>query len=233
MILRSHGAARPGYTVAAMIRGVLFDLDGTLADTERLHWRAYGQVLEEFGVRIGLDEYRREFIARGGGPEYACRTYRLPISADELRARKVGPYRALIDAHVDPLPGAVEALRRLHADYRLAVATNSPRDEATLILGHLGAGALLHALVPREAYGKPKPAPDAYLTAAAEVGLSPAECVVVEDTPRGLAAGLAAGMRAIVVPTDLTADADFTGATRRIASLHELTPALLADLDRG
>ena len=216
-----------------MIQGVLFDLDGTLADTERLHWRAYGQVLEEFGVRIGLDEYRREFIAKGGGPEYACRTYRLPISPDELRARKVAPYHALIAAHVDPLPGAVEALRRLRDGYRLAVATNSSRDEATLILRHLGAEGLLHALVPREAYGKPKPAPDAYLTAAAAVGRSPAECVVVEDTPRGLASGLAAGMRAIAVPSDLTADADFTGATRRIASLYELTPALLAELDGG
>jgi HAD superfamily hydrolase (TIGR01509 family) len=231
MILRR--AAPPGYTGAAMIRGVLFDLDGTLADTERLHWRAYGQVLEEFGVRIGLDEYRREFIAKGGGPEYACRTYRLPISPDELRERKVAPYRALIDAHVDPLPGAVEALRRLRADYRLAVATNSSRDEATRILGHLDARALLHALVPREAYGKPKPAPDAYLTAAAEVGLAPGQCVVVEDTPRGLVSGLAAGMRTIVVPSDLTADADFPGAARRIASLHELTPALLAELDGG
>ncbi len=214
-----------------MIRGVLFDLDGTLADTERLHWRAYGQILREFGVEMGMEEYRRHFIAAGGGPEYACRTYALPISADELRARKYVPYRALIEAGVTPLPGAVQALRRLHDGYRLAVATNSPHDEATLILGQFGAAGFLHALIAREAYARSKPAPDAYLAAATALGLSPSSCVVVEDTPRGLGAGLAAGMRAIVVPSDLTADADFTGATRRIGSLDELTPALLAELD--
>lgn len=214
-----------------MIRGVLFDLDGTLADTERLHWQAYRGLLLEFGVDIGLEEYRRHFIAAGGGPEYVCRTYTLPISPAELRERKARPYRALIAAGVRPLPGAIGALERLHAEYRLAVATNSERVEAETILDQIGATRLLHAVVPREAYARAKPAPDAYATAAATLGLAVAECAVVEDTPRGLTAGRSAGMPVIVVPSELTADADFTGATRRIASLVELTADLLAGLD--
>jgi HAD superfamily hydrolase (TIGR01509 family) len=215
-----------------MTRGVLFDLDGTLADTERLHWSAYRHVLLELGVDVGLEEYRRHFILRGGGPDYACAAYRLPIGPDELKARKALPYRALLrDGPIRPLPGAREMLERLHGGHRLAVATNSVRDEAELILGALDFDGLLDAVVAREDYELAKPRPDAYLAAAAALGLAPAECVVVEDTPRGLEAGLAAGMWVVVVPTDLTADGDFTGATCRLGGLEELTPELLAGLD--
>jgi beta-phosphoglucomutase-like phosphatase (HAD superfamily) len=107
------------------------------------------------------------------------------------------------------------------------VATNSVRGEVELILGSLGLLPLLDAVVTREDYANAKPAPDAYLTAAARLGLRPDECVVVEDTPRGLRAALAAGMRAVALPNELTADNDFSGCTRQLAHLDELTPDLL------
>jgi len=97
-------------------------------------------------------------------------------------------------------------------------------------MGHLGFGHLLDAVIAREDYARPKPAPDAYLAAAAALGLTPAECVVVEDTERGVRAGLAAGMRVIGVPSDLTYDNDFSGCARRLTALDELTPVLLSEL---
>ena len=87
-----------------MIRGVLFDLDGTLADTEPIQWRSYRQVLEPFGVDIGMEEYRIRWIAADGGAEYACERYRLPIDVAELRRRKTVAYRALIAEGVAPCP---------------------------------------------------------------------------------------------------------------------------------
>jgi HAD superfamily hydrolase (TIGR01509 family) len=211
-----------------MIRGVLFDLDGTLADTERLQWQAYRTVLLEHGVDVGIEEYRVRWIAVDGGPEYACRTYELPFTPLELRARKAEVYRTLIRRGVAPMPGARAALERLHPTHRLALATNTVRAEVAVILGHLGMAAHLHATIAREDYDRPKPAPDAYLAAAAALGLAPDECVVVEDTQRGLASGLAANMAVIAVPSDLTRDNDFTGAVAVVSSLDELTPALLA-----
>ena len=211
-----------------MVRGVIFDLDGVIADTERLQWQAYRRVLGELGVDIGLEEYRRHWIAGGFGPEYACRTYALPIGPDELRARKAPVYAALLHQGVTPCPGALEALRRLRPTHRLGLATNTVHAEVTFILERLGVARLLHAVVAREDYLRPKPAPDAYLAAAAALGLAPDECAVVEDTERGLRAALAARTRAIALPSDLTFDNDFTGAACRLAHLDELTAELLA-----
>ncbi|HUE30747.1 MAG TPA: HAD family phosphatase [Verrucomicrobiae bacterium] len=213
-----------------MVRGVIFDLDGVLADTERLQWQAYRRVLGDYGVDVGLEEYRRHWIAGGFGPEYACRTYALPIGPDELRARKAPAYAALLREGVVPCPGALDALRRLRATHRLGLATNSARAEVAFILERLGAAVFLHATVAREDYARPKPAPDAYLAAAAALGLAPGECAVVEDTERGLRAALAAGTRAVALPSDLTFDNDFAGAARRLAHLDELTAELLASI---
>jgi HAD superfamily hydrolase (TIGR01509 family) len=214
----------------AVIAAIFFDLDGTLADTERVHWQSYRAVLLDYGVDIGLEEYRRHFIAADGGPEYACRTYGLPITADEVRARKGRLYRAHIAAGVPPMPGAREALERLGRSRALAVVTNTVREDAAVITRHLGLDGFLRTVIVREDYPRSKPAPDAYLRAAAALDLSPSECVVVEDTARGLGAGLAAGMRVIAVPSDLTFDNDFTGAVCRLPGLDALTDELLASL---
>ena len=116
------------------------------------------------------------------------------------------------------------------AHYRLAIATNSMRVEANLVLGHLGIAPRLEAVVAREDYAEAKPAPDAYRAAAAALGLPPSDCVVIEDTARGVRSGVAAGCIVVAFATPLTFDNDFTGAAARIASLDELGPALLRDL---
>ena len=187
-------------------------------------------MLLEYGVDMGLEEYRRHFIAADGGPEYAVRTYALPITPTEVRERKGALYRALIEPAVEPMPGARAALERLGRARPLAIATNTVRADAAIITAHLGIDALLRAVIVREDYARSKPAPDAYLAAAATLGLSPSRCLVVEDTARGLGAGLAAGMRVIAVPSDLTFDNDFTGAAHRLPDLDALTEDVLAAL---
>ncbi|HWP64377.1 MAG TPA: HAD family phosphatase [Candidatus Limnocylindria bacterium] len=215
-----------------MIRAVLLDFDGTLVDTERLQWTAYEQALAPFGVHVGLDEYRRHFIRAAGGSDWVCRRYALPVAPDELRARKAAAYRALIPAGVRPCAGAGELLQRLAGRRLLAVVTNSVRAEVDVILAHLGWTHGFDAVIAREDYVHAKPAPDGYLVAAARLGCAPHECVVVEDTERGVRAGLAAGMRVVAVPSDLTYDNDFSGCVRRLDSLTSLTETLLDQIDR-
>jgi HAD superfamily hydrolase (TIGR01509 family) len=213
-----------------VIRGVVFDLDGTLADTEPLQWAATRHALLEFGVDVGVEEYRRNWIAVAGGAEYACRTYALPVSPEELRERKSRRYRELIAAGVPARPGARAALERLRGVYALALATNSTRAETDVVLARTGLGGRFDAVVAREDYARRKPAPDAYLAAARGLGLAPAACVVVEDTSRGVASAVAAGCVAVAVPNELTTDNDFTGAACRLPGLDALTVALLQSL---
>jgi HAD superfamily hydrolase (TIGR01509 family) len=214
-----------------MIRAVLLDFDGTLVDTEPLQWRSYQRALAPFGVVVGLEEYRRHFIRAAGGSDWACRRYALPVAPDELRERKAIEYAALIPADVRPCGGAETLLERLRGRRRLAVVTNSVRAEVDAILAHLGWTAAFDGIVSREDYGRAKPAPDGYLEAARRLGCIVRDCVVVEDTERGVRAGLAAGMPVVAVPSDLTYDNDFTGCVRRIESLSQLTETLLDEID--
>src|SRR4029079_18986256 len=103
---RSAASRRGTEARAPAVPGVLVDSAGVLADPEPLHWAAYREVLLELGVDVGIEEYRRRFISPGGGPEYACEPYRLPLTADELRARKLPRYLALLRRGVPPRPGA-------------------------------------------------------------------------------------------------------------------------------
>jgi len=213
------------------VGGVCFDLDGTLVDTERLQWQAYRNVLAAYGADLDLDTYRRQFIAVAGGAEWACRRWTLPLDAAALRARKATVYRDLIAAGAPAMPGARTCLERLHGGWPLAVVTNSTRAEAAVLLAALDLDSLLDAVVAREDHAGAKPAPDAYLAAAAALGRTPAECVAVEDTPRGVRAARAAGLRVVAVPSELTADQDFSDATRRVDGLDALTPAFLRALE--
>jgi HAD superfamily hydrolase (TIGR01509 family) len=214
-----------------MIRALLLDFDGTLVDTEPLQWTAYRRTLEPFGVPVGLEEYRRHFIRAAGGSEWVCRRYALPIAPEELRERKAAEYGALIPAAVRPCQGAEAMLRQLAGRCRFAVVTNSVRAEVDAIVAHLGWTGLFDAVVAREDYVRAKPAPDAYVTAAARLGHQASECVVVEDTERGVRAGLAAGLRVIAVPSELTHDNDFSGCVRRLGNLAEIDARLLDEID--
>jgi len=210
--------------------GLIFDLDGLLVDSEALQYKAYSQVLARFGVQVSRSEYAAHWIAAGHGPEYAVERYQLPVAANELRALKDPIYHAIMRAEVALMPGAVQALERVHEHYPVAVATNSNRADTGYVLDHLGLGRFFTAVVTRDLYALAKPNPDAFLTAASRLGVAPRACVVVEDAPKGILAAHRAGAVPIAVPNDFTRGSDFALAAAVLPSLDQLSVDLIEDV---
>lgn len=183
---------------------LIFDCDGTLVDSAPVYLRAWttalgasGKPLDEawYRARYGFSE---ETLMEAFEAEHALRLDRSRVVADMRRAflDNIG---ALTEC------GSVAGIvRRSHGSLPLAVASGGPRQIVHASLAYLGLTRFFDAIVTLDEVGIPKPAPDIFLRAAAELGASPRACLVFEDSDTGLAAARAAGMPAIDVRKGLS-----------------------------
>jgi pseudouridine-5'-monophosphatase len=212
------------------VGAVLFDLDGTLLDSEPLLDDANRQVLGGYGEDL-TPELRRRLLGRSR------------VDTDRILAEAAGPgvdphdvgaaRSALLDGswhRAELKRGAAEAVARIAAaGIPMAIATSSTTPSATAKLRrHTAVRAAMRVVVCTDhpAVRHPKPAPDIFLVAARALGVEPAACLVIEDAPSGVLAAIAAGMNVIAVPApEAREDPVFTAASRILASLDELDPA--------
>jgi beta-phosphoglucomutase len=183
--------------------GALWDLDGTLVDTEANHYAAWRALMrEETGRDLSLDEFRPTFGLRND--DILVRYLGFAGDAAEiarLSERKEELFRASLERDgVGTQPGALDLVAHLRAlGARQAVASSAPPANIALIVRLLGLGDSFAAVVSGEEVARGKPAPDIFLRAADRLGLAPARTVVLEDAPAGVAAGKAAGSRVIAL----------------------------------
>jgi len=206
---------------------IIFDLDGVLIDSEDLQYKAYCEVLATYDRKPTFDEYAEHWIAAGRGPEYAVKTWGLPIAPDEIRRVRAPIYHKLLCAEVTLMPGVVAALERLHKKFPMAIATNSVAKDVDFVVERFGLQKFFRSVVSRDDYRRAKPEPDAFLTAAARLETPAKQCVVIEDAHKGVLAAHRAGTRCIAVPNKWTAKNDFSLADQILQSLDELTPAIV------
>ncbi len=189
-------------TLRTLPAAVLFDMDGTLVDTEHLWWEAtvevatgLGLTLDERDVPQVLGQAVEHTAAHlSGRCEGARSTAELAVKLQELFIRRVA-------AEVVPRPGALNLLTSLHeAGVPTALVSASPREVVDLVLRTLGTQWFTVTLAAEDT-PRTKPEPDPYLAAAALLGLDPAHCVAVEDTPTGVASAHAAGCAVLAVPS--------------------------------
>ncbi len=209
-----------------MIRAFIFDLDGVLTDTAEYHYRAWKRLADEERLPFTREDNealrgvsRREslmLLLKG-------RAY-LEEKIQEMMARKNGCYLEFIKeiSPRDLLPGAKELLAEIRAA-GLKTALGSASKNAGEVIERLGIGGLLDAASDGHSVERAKPAPDLFLHAAAQLGLPPAQCVVVEDAAAGIEAAKAGGFRTVGL-----------GPRERVGGAEVIFPSLdgvhLADL---
>jgi beta-phosphoglucomutase family hydrolase len=182
-----------------MIKGIIFDCDGTLADTMPLHWRAWQVIAARHGIHFPIDR----FYSLGGVPSREIlKVLRAEqsLSLDPLAVagEKEAAYLPLI-AQVEPINAVVGIARENFGKIPMAVASGGTSTGIEQVLAHLGIRSLFQAVVTSEMVPHQKPAPDIFLEAARRIGVPPHLCRAYEDTDLGMQAIRAAGMEAVDV----------------------------------
>jgi HAD superfamily hydrolase (TIGR01509 family) len=209
------------------VDAVIFDLDGVIVDSEHVWDEVRETLARERGGRWH-DSAQQDMMGMSSREwaRYMHDVIGLRESPEEINAAVVRRMADRYRQHLPLIDGAVEAVERLAASFRLGVASSSNRPLIELVLDAAGIAELFAAIVSSEEVARGKPAPDVYLEGARRLAVAPERCAAIEDSANGISSAHAAGMRVVAVPNeryppapDAVALADVV-----IASLAELTP---------
>lgn len=204
---------------------VIFDMDGVVVDSEPLTIASYLRAFAEMGVHVAREEYIRRVVVEG------CRVSQLfrdnggnPELWPEVFRIKTRVYARLVREALRLMPGAKDLLEDLSLNgVPCALATSASRSTMNLVFERFGLAPYFAVTVTLDDVKRHKPDPEVFVKAAAQLGMPPERCVVIEDAPKGLRGARAAGMRCVAVPTFLTADEDLSAADLVVKSLEELS----------
>jgi len=215
-------------TASAVPAALLFDLDGTLIDTDRLHFAAFRDLLASLGQRIDMQYYLDNMHGQMNAAIFA----RLMPEADPaaMSDRKEAAFRDLLAGSVPPMAGAAALISDARArGWGLAVVTNAPRVNAAAMLDAIGLADAFDTVVIGEECRAGKPDPEPHATAMARLGVPPGDCIAFEDSPSGIRSARAAGALTLGIRSardDATLRA--AGAHATLADFNDpaLTPLL-------
>ena len=191
------------------------DNDGVLVDTEHLYYEANKIVYSKYGAELIEEIYVEYFLKRALGAWHLLREKGFSEeSISEIRKERNDLYMKLLNEKSKAIVGAENVLKQLYGKVLIGVVTSSRKDHFETIHASTGFKKYFDFVLTSDDYEKTKPDPEAYLKALEISEMKKEECIVVEDSERGLKAALAAGIKCYVIPTELTKGSNFSGAEK-------------------
>ncbi len=182
-------------------RAILWDMDGVIADSISFHFAAWQETFAKRGIKFTKEDFvklfgtRNDFIIHSVLGEELCEED-IKILAHE----KETTFRAKAKGNIKPFPGVIKLLDTIKkGNFKLALASSAPKENIDLVTGELGIKESFNCVVCGNEVAESKPNPQIYLLAAEKLGAEPKDCVVIEDSPLGIKAAKAAGMRCLAV----------------------------------
>ncbi|WP_350607831.1 HAD family phosphatase [Pseudoalteromonas sp. MER144-MNA-CIBAN-0113] len=216
------------------IEAVLFDMDGTLVDSESVHYICWSQLLAPFGVRYDEDGFCQRFSGRPtiDAAKEIKQTHNLSVSSRYLADEKYRLFSKFVQTNLPPLmPYAADILFAVKEQgLKMALVTGSARHEAEPILKGLGFYDLFDTVVTKDDVTNPKPAGDPYLLALKNMQVAAKNAIAVEDTFTGVTAANNAALAVVAIANKHTEQHDFSKATQQMDNLEEFWQWLQSQL---
>ena len=202
-----------------MLRALIFDFDGVIADAEPVHMRAFQEVLSEEGLSLSRQEYYDKYLALDDKTFFRTALKDKGRGFDQrvienLMSRKSNYYDRFIKEEIVILPGVPDFVRNAAERYTLAIGSGALRHEIEFILDYAGIKGMFRVITSTEDVENCKPAPDVFLKALERINsmlspssqIDPDECLVIEDSIAGIKAARAAGMKCLAVTNSYPAE---------------------------
>ena len=207
------------------IKAILFDHDGTLVDSEFVHYQMWLSILEPYEIRFSEEDYINDYagIPSPANAEVMVEKYSLSITSEALNHAKALATEDYLSNQAFPLvSGAKEVIISLSKEpVKLAIVTGASGDAPRATIADNRLDGYFETLVSADDVAASKPAPDCYLLAAKRLGLNPSDCIAIEDTANGVAAAVAANIPCVAIATKMSQHHDLSQADKVVTSLIE------------
>jgi HAD superfamily hydrolase (TIGR01509 family) len=198
-----------------MIKAIFWDNDGILVDTEKLYYKASKLTFTKIGIDLTDQMYVEFFLKQSHGTWHLAKELGYSDETiSELRRERNQLYGKLLETEIEIIDGAESVLKKLYGKVKMGIVTSSRKDHFEIIHKQTDFLKYFDFIVTSEDVKNTKPDPEPYIKALQLSGMKKEECIVIEDSERGLRAAIAAGLKCYIIPTELTKNSDFTSAEK-------------------